>query len=226
MWKDLNYAWQEAFSLAWESFKKNTIPIGAVIVDENEKIISRGRNRIFDTTSSNPLAGTGMAHAETTAMLTLKQGEHINIKKYTLYTTMEPCPMCFGAMLMVGIRNIKYAARDGYAGATELNDKMSYINSKNMKFGIENEELEAFQICLQSAYEYKRQNSEYKRHNSILNAVLDSWSKYCRHGVLLAKELDEEEYFQKALNGGKTIGEIYDEVIKRLHMGENFEEVK
>jgi tRNA(adenine34) deaminase len=218
MWKDLNYAWQEAFFLAWESFKKNTIPIGAVIVDENEKIISRGRNRIFDTKSSNPLAGTGMAHAETTAMLTLKQGEHINIKRYTLYTTMEPCPMCFGAMLMVGIRNIKYAARDGYAGATELNDKMSYINSKNMKFVRANEELEAFQICLQSVYEYKRQNS-------ILNAVLDSWSKYCSDGVLLAKELYEENYFQNALKVGKTIGEIYDEVIKRLHMGDNFEEV-
>jgi tRNA(Arg) A34 adenosine deaminase TadA len=33
MWSDLNSIWKEAFSLAWESFKKNTIPIGAVIVD-------------------------------------------------------------------------------------------------------------------------------------------------------------------------------------------------
>ncbi|MBK1809267.1 nucleoside deaminase [Clostridium sp. YIM B02505] len=218
MWKDLNYAWQEAFSLAWESFKKNTIPIGAVIVDENEKIISRGRNRIFDTSSSNPLAGTGMAHAETTAMLTLKRDEHINIKKYTLYTTMEPCPMCFGAMVMVGIRNVKYAARDGYAGATELNDKTSYIKGKNMSISRENEELEAFQICLQSAYEYK------SRH-SIAQAVLDSWSEYCSCGILLAKELYEEGYFQNALSICKPIEEVYDEIINRLYKGESFEKV-
>ncbi|GFP76800.1 nucleoside deaminase [Clostridium fungisolvens] len=218
MWKDLNYAWQEAFALAWESFKKNTIPIGAVIVDESGKIISKGRNRIFDTSSNNPLAGTGMAHAETTAMLTLKREEHLNIKKYTLYTTMEPCPMCFGAMVMVGIRNIKYAARDGYAGATELNDKMEYIKSKNMNFSRENEELEAFQICLQSAYEYKTQHS-------VPQAVLDSWSEYCSNGVLLAKELDEDEYFQNALSVCKPIGEIYDEVINRLHKGEGFEKI-
>ncbi|GKU30011.1 nucleoside deaminase [Clostridium folliculivorans] len=217
MWKDLNYAWQEALSLAWESFKKDTIPIGAVIVDENGKIISRGRNRIFDTTSNNPLAGTGMAHAETTAMLNLKREEHLNIKKYTLYTTMEPCPMCFGAMVMVGIRNIKYAARDGYAGATELNDKMKYINSKNMNFSRENEELEAFQICLQSAYEYKRQH--------IAQAVLDSWSEYCSDGVLLAKGLNEEGYFRNALSMQKPIEEIYDEIISRLSKGERFEKI-
>ncbi|GFZ30563.1 hypothetical protein CSC2_10890 [Clostridium zeae] len=218
MWRDLNYAWQEAFSLAWESFKKNTIPIGAVIVDENGKIISRGRNRIFDTLSNNPLAGTGMAHAETTAMLALKREEHLNIKKYTLYTTMEPCPMCFGAMLMVGIRNIKYAARDGYAGATELNDKMSYIKSKNMNFSRENEELEAFQICLQAAYEYKTQHI-------LQQAVLDSWSEYCSNGVLLAKELYEEGYFQNALSMSKPIEKIYDEITDRLYKGESFEKI-
>jgi tRNA(adenine34) deaminase len=48
---------------------------------------------------------------------------HPNIKKYTLYTTMEPCPMCFGIMAMIGIRNMRYAAKDGFAGVTELNYK-------------------------------------------------------------------------------------------------------
>ena len=81
MWSDINGIWKEAFSLAWESFKKNTIPIGAVIVDSHDNIISRGRNRIFDEESENPLAGTYMAHAEMTAMITLKEKEHPDIKK-------------------------------------------------------------------------------------------------------------------------------------------------
>jgi tRNA(Arg) A34 adenosine deaminase TadA len=48
---------------------------------------------------------------------------HPNIKKYTLYTTMEPCPMCFGIMAMMGIINMRYAVKDGFTRVTELNHK-------------------------------------------------------------------------------------------------------
>jgi len=86
---ELDNIWQEAFSLAWESFKRNTIPIGAVIVNEEGNIISRGRNRIFDDSINNPLVGSNMAHAEMTAMINLKEKEHPDIKKYTLYTNIQ-----------------------------------------------------------------------------------------------------------------------------------------
>ncbi|MBO8161965.1 MAG: nucleoside deaminase [Thermosipho sp. (in: Bacteria)] len=141
MWKDLNKYWQEAFKLAWESYKKDTIPIGAVIVDSKGNIISRGRNRIFDKSSSNPLAGTYMAHAEMTAMMQLKNDDHPNIKSYRLYTTMEPCPMCFGTMVMMGIRTLCYAARDGFAGAIEMNEKIDYIRKKEIKISKGDKEL-------------------------------------------------------------------------------------
>ncbi|MEW8994540.1 nucleoside deaminase [Clostridium sp.] len=210
MWNELSNIWKEAFSLAWESFKRNTIPIGAVIVNEEGNIISRGRNRIFDETSNNPLAGRNMAHAEMTAMINLREKEHPNIKKYTLYTTMEPCPMCFGTMVMMGIRNLRYAARDGFAGATELNHNMEYIKSKKILINKEEEELELFHICLQSAYEYGR---NHKR----LEEVLDSWRTYCREGVLLGKQLYDEGYFLEAIKENKYVGQIYDEVIHRFY---------
>ena len=73
MWSDINYIWKEAFTMAWESFKRNTIPIGAVIINEQGNIISKGRNEIYDNSSSNPLAGSYMAHAEMTAMIDLKK---------------------------------------------------------------------------------------------------------------------------------------------------------
>lgn len=206
MWNELSNIWKEAFSLAWESFKKNTIPIGAVITNEQGNIISRGRNRIYDITSSNPLAGTCMAHAEMTAMICLKEKEHPKIKQYTLYTTMEPCPMCFGTMVMMGIRELRYAARDGFAGAIELNNKMEYIKNKKILIYKEDTELEVFQICLQTAYEYKRNHPR-------IEEILSSWKVYCNDGVLLAKRLYDAGYFSDSINKDRYIGEIYDEVI-------------
>jgi len=47
--------------------------------------------------------------------------------KYTLYSTTEPCPLCFSAMVMSNICNLKYVARDPYACGTELNDKSKFI---------------------------------------------------------------------------------------------------
>lgn len=40
MWQDLDLAWQRAFELAWESYRNNTIPIGAVIMNANGEIVS------------------------------------------------------------------------------------------------------------------------------------------------------------------------------------------
>jgi len=209
MWHDLSEPWKEAFKLAWEAYTKNTIPIGAVIVDSDEKIVAKGRNRIFDETSSNPLAGTYMAHAEMTAMMSLKANECQSVKGYKLYTTMEPCPMCFGAMVMVGIRNLSYAAKDGFAGATEMNEKIAYIKSKNIIITKESSEFEAFQIILQTSYECIRKHER-------LEDLLEAWSEYCKNGVKLGKELYKEGYFDDALLNKKEISVIYDEVINRF----------
>ena len=210
VWCDLDEIWKVAFSLAWESYKKNTIPIGAVIVDSEDNIISWGRNRIYDEVSNHPLAGTYMAHAEMTAMSTLKDKEHPNVKEYTLYSTMEPCPMCFGTMVMMGIRNLRYAARDGFAGATELNTNMKYIHSKKINIHRCSDELEVFQICIQTSFEYVR---NHKR----LEELLNSWRVYCSEGVDLGKSLYEEGYFKEALMRDRAIEEIYDEIISRYN---------
>lgn len=209
MWENLSSPWQRSFELAWESYKNNTIPIGAVITDARGNIISEGRNRIYDEDSNNPLAGTAMAHAEMTAMMVLKVKEHLEIKSYTLYTTMEPCPMCFGTMLMMGIRDLKYAARDNYAGATCLKDKMDYINNKKVKIQQGKKALEWFQIILQSSFECIRKHSK-------LEELLDSWRVVNKEAVDFAKILYEEEYFLRAIVDDIELGEVYDEVIERF----------
>lgn len=205
MWKDLSYPWKEATRLAWKAYTCQTIPIGAVVVDNEGNIMAEGRNRVFDMESSNPMAGTYMAHAEVTALMQLKAKDHPNIRSYSLYTTMEPCPMCFGAMLMMHIYNLKYAARDGFAGATELNDTIDYIKSKAMRIEKGPDELEIFQIALQTAFECKRERS----------LVTDKWKEYCEEGVLLGQELWRENYFNIAADANKDIIEVYDYVLHR-----------
>lgn len=210
MWNDLSQPWKKAFELAWISFKQNTIPIGSVIVDEQGRIISEGRNRIYDINSKHPLSGTVMAHAEMTALSQLKVLDHPNVRSYTLYTTMEPCPMCFGACIMMNIRHIKFAAHDGFAGATSLNDKLAYIKKKKIKVDFEGEEAEVFQLILQSAFESQRQHPR-------LQEIVDAWSLNNKKAVKLGPKLYNEDVF----NHSRSIQELYDDVMQRYNETED-----
>ncbi len=208
MWNRLDKPWQEAIALAWEAYKNHTIPIGAVILDKDGNLVSKGRNQIFGISNNSPLAGTYMAHAEMNALLNLKAMDHPNVRTYILYTTMEPCPMCFGATVMMNIRNICFGARDGFAGATELNNKLDYISSKKINIKYVGGEIEAFQLILQSAFEFGRNNPRTEE-------VLNGWRKVNNVAIELGKEFNDLGYFSKAAEDNKPIDEIFNEVINR-----------
>lgn len=210
MWKDLSIEWQEAFKLAWEAYQRGTIPIGCIITTKDGEIVSKGRNRIFDKKSSNPLAGSNMAHAEMTALFNLKAEEHPDIRTYKLYTTLEPCPMCFGTMVMMNIRNIHFGGRDGFAGALQLNEKMDYIKNKNINIIQGSQEIEEFQLILQTAYEYNRNHPR-------IEEVLDTWRAINKLSIDYGKKLNEIKYFELAASKKKPIEEVYDEVMDGYH---------
>jgi tRNA(Arg) A34 adenosine deaminase TadA len=117
--------WRESFELAWEAFRAGTIPVGAVVTDSADEVVSRGRNRIFEESApSGQLAGTYRAHAELNAlaglpMLGARDGRG-PFDGHTLYTTLEPCALCVGAALMIMVGEIRYASIDPYAGGREL----------------------------------------------------------------------------------------------------------
>lgn len=208
MWDRLDRPWQEAFKLAWDAYKKGTIPIGCVIVNQDGEIISKGQNQIFDTTGNSPLARTNMAHAEMNALLGLNESNHPEIRSYILYTTMEPCPMCFGTAIMMNIRNIYYAADDGFAGATSLNDKLEYIKNKNLNIVKVGGEVEAFQLILQTAYEYGRNHSR-------IDKILNAWGDVNSLAVDCGIELGKSGYFEDAVKSNKSIEEVYKDVRDR-----------
>ncbi|MEI6204273.1 MAG: nucleoside deaminase [Enhydrobacter sp.] len=96
-----------------EADKQGNMGVGSVIVKDGE-IVGRGRNQI--RTAKSPLI-----HAETDAIAdACKTLGTDDLSGTTLYTTMEPCPMCAGAMLQAKIGNWVVGGRFKSVGRTDL----------------------------------------------------------------------------------------------------------
>ncbi|MBI5966137.1 MAG: nucleoside deaminase [Chloroflexi bacterium] len=133
MWENLSLPWQAALEMAWEAYCGGTIPIGAVVADADGNVLSRGRNRIFDTSAPQGQVFDDMlAHAEINALLSLNLDQESRHDS-ALYTTMEPCPLCMGAFYMSSVRTLHFAARDPYAGSTNLLGTTPYLSRKPIR---------------------------------------------------------------------------------------------
>ena len=99
-----------ALALAKEAFDAGEVPVGCVITRKGQ-IVGRGRNRRED-------AKNALAHAEIEAI----NDACANLGGWrlwecTLYVTLEPCPMCAGAIVNARIPRVVYGARDAKSGA-------------------------------------------------------------------------------------------------------------
>ena len=101
----------EALALAREAAAEGEVPVGCVIV-RNGEIVGRGRNR-------RETAKTALGHAEIEAIAdaNARLGGW-RLWDCTLYVTLEPCPMCAGAIINARIPRIVYGASDAKCGAT------------------------------------------------------------------------------------------------------------
>lgn len=208
-WNDLERPWQACFELGWESLKKGSVPIGAVIVDDKGEIVSKGRNMIFEDKADPPeIARHKIAHAEINAIIKLSEFDHPNIRKYTIYTTTEPCPMCFGMIVMANIRNVRFAARDRYAGATILNDENEYIKSKKTNITGPCNILGDVQTAIHTAYEASGSR------NFIW--ILDIWRKDYPAAVDLGIYLAKHGIIRKMADDGEEAAVIFDTVSSML----------
>ena len=112
---ELPFPWPDVFALMWEAYTAGTIPVGAVVVDEGDAIVSRGRNRIFDGAAGGQLGRSRLAHAELNALIAL--GSERTYEGFALYTALEPCHLCLAATISVRVGTLSYAASDPYGGA-------------------------------------------------------------------------------------------------------------
>ena len=100
---------EEAFALAEEAAADGEIPVGAVVVDEADRIIGRGRNR---RESGDPLG-----HAELYAIREAATAiGDWRLERTTLVVTLEPCAMCAGALVNARVDRLIFAAADPKAG--------------------------------------------------------------------------------------------------------------
>lgn len=101
----------QALSLAEEAAEKGEVPVGCIITDLKGNIIARGRNRNRESMDAT-------AHAEIEAIR--EAGKVIgdwHLEECTIYVTLEPCPMCVGAIMNSRIRRLVYGAKDPIKGA-------------------------------------------------------------------------------------------------------------
>ena len=107
---DDTYFMEEALKLAREAFEEGEVPVGCVIT-RGKEIVGCGRNR-------REKDKTALAHAELEAISeACRNLGGWRLWECTLYVTLEPCPMCAGAILNARIRRVWYGARDEAMGA-------------------------------------------------------------------------------------------------------------
>ena len=109
--REMTGAMGEALDLARRAGEAGDVPVGAVVLDADGRVIGRGLN-------AREAGGDPLAHAEVLAMrgAAAARGEW-NLADCTLVVTLEPCPMCAGACLQTHLGRIVFGAWDAKLGA-------------------------------------------------------------------------------------------------------------
>jgi len=207
MYQTLEKHWKVAFDLAFQSLLEGSIPIGAVIMNEHGDIVSTGRNLIFEKNEiPHQITNHPLAHAEMNAILKIEnlynQKEHI----YHIYTTMEPCPLCFGAILMSDIYHLYFAAKDPWAGSTNLRN--DYIRFKRLHINGPYPLLSDIQLTIQGFYELSKRGE---------NHVVKAFEKQSKKAIHVARLLIEDDTFLDMLVHKASSENLFDYIYDMIY---------
>ncbi len=112
----------EAINEAKKGLNEGGIPIGAVLVLD-EKIIGRGHNKRIQNSSA-------ILHAEMDCLENAGRLSASEYKRATLYSTLSPCDMCSGAVLLYGIKRVVIGENKTFKGPEE------YVKSRGVNLEI------------------------------------------------------------------------------------------
>ncbi len=120
----------QALALARRAQDAGEVPVGCVIVHEG---------RVVATGSNQPIAsGDPTAHAEIVALRAAARAlGNYRLPDCTLYVTLEPCPMCAGAMVHARIARLVYGAADPRAGAAGTVFDLARSEALNHRIAVE-----------------------------------------------------------------------------------------
>jgi tRNA(adenine34) deaminase len=120
---------REAILEARSAEAAGEVPVGAILVGADAQILARGNNQVLR--ASDPTA-----HAEIVALRSAGAASgNYRLLGTTLYTTLEPCTMCAGAILHARVARLVYAAPDPKAGA--CGSVLSVLNHPQLNHRVE-----------------------------------------------------------------------------------------
>lgn len=194
----MDQIWEKCFALAVESFAAGSMAIAAVITDKENNIISSGRNQVSDNLESvNKIFDNMISHAEINAINNLPD-EYKYSRDLTIYTAVEPCPMCMGAISMSRLRKVKIASRDSWAGSTNLCEISPYIANKKIITDFESNFTEkSFTILHISSLIV---NFKISNQSAFFRELANIYPEY----LSLAKKLSDNEEFINAVKRKDT----------------------
>ena len=193
-WTELDDIWQACFVEAAEAYLHHASnPIGAVVVDGEGKIISRGRNDW-----SNRLH-----HAETDALWNLPKDTNRTVSE--IYSSLEPCPMCTGAIRMTQLRAVHFAAVDPSAGSADFLSANEFMRRFPCKvYKPSNRILEFVLVTLMLELRTRMGQQRWR----------ELWFKYQPEATELGEKLAASKAFHHWTKSNIIASELYEEISK------------
>ncbi len=124
------YFMGEVLILAEKALSKGEFPVGCVMVYENKVLVSGSRIHSKGTIINET------DHAEIIALRKLAHKKNIEKSKVSIFCNLEPCLMCYGALIISGIGEIVYAYEDVMGGGTSCDLSMLTPLYKNTKISL------------------------------------------------------------------------------------------
>ena len=148
------YWMERALELAAKAASENEIPVGAIIV-LNDEIIGEGYNAPISLCDPT-------AHAEIQAIrMACQKMKNYRLPGATLYVTLEPCSMCAGAMIHARIDRVVYAAMEPKSGVVESQGRFFEAPFLNHKVNVESGVLaETASAQLTQFFQYRREQKK------------------------------------------------------------------
>ena len=144
---DHEFFMKRALKEAAQALKIGEFPVGCVVACDSQVLVAGSRH------NSAPDQYNELDHAEMVALRRLAElGPDIEKGRLVAYTTLEPCLMCYSALLLNGIRHIVYAFEDVMGGGTGLDLTGLHPLYSNMKIQVSGGVLRKESLALLKAF--------------------------------------------------------------------------
>ncbi len=160
-----------------------------------------------------------LAHAELNALLALDEPtgadpRPVDVHTLEIFSALEPCPLCMGAICMSGVKKVHYAARDAWAGSANLLDATPYYRWKQITaFPPDDPQLELVIHILQVE---DRLNSRHSRAGEVLDKWSQDYPENIRIGRLIHQTGEIPQMRVRGFSASQAIDRIHELAETRL----------